>query len=111
MLGRFAPDPATLGALVTDDTVPCRCEEVRAGDIRHALREHPHLGTANAVKLLTRAVMGPCQGRSCQPAMCGLIAAAAGRSPQQVGAFTVRAPVNPVPLAGLAAAALPPDRA
>ncbi|GAA1640090.1 NAD(P)/FAD-dependent oxidoreductase [Catellatospora bangladeshensis] len=104
VLSRFAPAPATLGALVTDETVLCRCEEVRAGDIRQALAEHPHLGTANAVKLVTRAGMGLCQGRSCAPAVCGLIAAQTGRTPEQVGTFTAQPPVKPVPLDALAAA-------
>ncbi|GHJ47027.1 pyridine nucleotide-disulfide oxidoreductase [Catellatospora sp. TT07R-123] len=103
VLSRFAPDPALLSALVTDDTTLCRCEEVRAGDIRRALTEHPHLGTANAVKLLTRAGMGLCQGRSCAPGVCRFVAEQTGRTPEQVGTFTAQAPVKPVPLAALAA--------
>ncbi|HEX5596682.1 MAG TPA: NAD(P)/FAD-dependent oxidoreductase [Micromonosporaceae bacterium] len=102
ILRRFAPDRAALGDLVTDDTVLCRCEEVRAGDVRQALREHPHLATANSVKLLTRAGMGLCQGRSCQPGVCHLIAAETGRSPEEVGVFTAQPPVKPIPLAALA---------
>jgi len=104
VLDRFAPDRAALGALVTDDTVLCRCEEVRAGDIRQALRDHPHLGTANAVKLVTRAGMGLCQGRSCQPGVCQLVATETGRTPEQLGPFTAQAPVKPVPLGVLATA-------
>ncbi|MDI1463289.1 FAD-dependent oxidoreductase [Catellatospora sp. KI3] len=102
VLSRFAPAAALLDALLTDDTVVCRCEEVRAGDISRALCDHPHLGTANAVKLLTRAGMGLCQGRSCAPAVCRLVAQT-GRTAQQVGTFTAQAPVKPVPLAVLAA--------
>jgi NADPH-dependent 2,4-dienoyl-CoA reductase/sulfur reductase-like enzyme len=57
----FALRPEVL-ALATDDTVICRCEDVRRSafgatwDARHA-------------KLMTRAGMGPCQGRVCGPAM------------------------------------------
>ncbi|HEX5594477.1 MAG TPA: NAD(P)/FAD-dependent oxidoreductase [Micromonosporaceae bacterium] len=102
ILRRFAPDRAALSALVTDDTVLCRCEEVRAGDVRRALREHPHLATANSVKLVTRAGMGLCQGRSCQPGLCQLIAAETGRSPEEIGVFTAQPPVKPIPLASLA---------
>ncbi|GAB3136888.1 NAD(P)/FAD-dependent oxidoreductase [Micromonospora sonneratiae] len=109
VLDRFAPDRPALGTLVTDDTVLCRCEEVRAGDIRQALRDHPHLGTANAVKLVTRAGMGLCQGRSCQPGVCQLVATETGRTPEQLGPFTAQAPVKPVPLGALAAAVEPPD--
>ncbi|HEY3504469.1 MAG TPA: FAD-dependent oxidoreductase [Actinocatenispora sp.] len=85
-----------------DDTVLCRCEEVTAGTVRATLREHPHLGTANAVKLVTRAGMGLCQGRSCQPAVCALVAAETGRTITEVGAYTARPPVKPIPLAALA---------
>ncbi|MFH8473482.1 NAD(P)/FAD-dependent oxidoreductase [Streptomyces sp. NPDC018000] len=49
---------------LTDDTEVCRCEEVTAGRIRHACEE---LGAddTRTVKLLTRAGMGWCQGRTC----------------------------------------------
>ncbi|MEV4466454.1 FAD-dependent oxidoreductase [Micromonospora echinofusca] len=108
VLDRFATDRAALGGLVTDDTVLCRCEEVRAGDVRRALRANPHLGTANAVKLVTRAGMGLCQGRSCQPGLCQLISTLTGRGPEEVGAFTAQAPVKPVPLRALAVGEAPP---
>ncbi|MGN9767925.1 NAD(P)/FAD-dependent oxidoreductase [Micromonospora sp. SD12] len=107
VLDRFAPDRAALGGLVTDDTVLCRCEEVRVGDVRRALRANPHLGTANAVKLVTRAGMGLCQGRSCQPGLCQLISTLTGRGPEEVGAFTAQAPVKPVPLRALAVGEAP----
>ena len=56
-----------VSALATDDTLACRCEDVALGRARACvdLRE---------AKLLTRAGMGPCQGRVCGPALrhlCG----------------------------------------
>ncbi|WP_078628832.1 NAD(P)/FAD-dependent oxidoreductase [Streptomyces sp. 142MFCol3.1] len=56
---------------VTDDTVVCRCEEVCAGEIRAAVAELG-AGDVRTVKLLTRAGMGWCQGRMCEPAVAGL---------------------------------------
>ncbi|MBZ3905238.1 FAD/NAD(P)-dependent oxidoreductase [Streptomyces griseiscabiei] len=56
---------------VTDDTVVCRCEEVTAGAVREALGELG-AGDVRTVKLLTRAGMGWCQGRMCEPAVAGL---------------------------------------
>lgn len=53
----FALDPRLRG-LPTDDTIVCRCEDVRFG----ALREHT---TSRDAKLHTRCSMGPCQGRVC----------------------------------------------
>ena len=47
-----------LRELASDDTVVCRCEDVRAGQ----LRGH---NSWRAAKLHTRCGMGPCQGRVC----------------------------------------------
>lgn len=53
----FAPRPE-LARLADDDTIVCRCE-----DVRHAeLRQHRSWRSA---KLHTRCGMGPCQGRVC----------------------------------------------
>jgi NADPH-dependent 2,4-dienoyl-CoA reductase/sulfur reductase-like enzyme len=56
---------AELLSLALPDTIVCRCEDVRRSaldpgwNVRHA-------------KLMTRAGMGPCQGRVCGPAMAAL---------------------------------------
>lgn len=88
----YAP-PAHWTALVTDDTVVCRCEEVTGGAVRAAVEE---LGARDlrTVKLLTRAGMGWCQGRVCGPAVEGL----AGCAP----APSRRPFARPVPLGVLA---------
>lgn len=49
---------------LTGDTEVCRCEEVTAGRIRTACEEFG-AGDTRTVKLLTRAGMGWCQGRTC----------------------------------------------
>jgi NAD(P)H-nitrite reductase large subunit len=100
---RFAPRLDALAALATDETVVCRCEEITAGALRAALAENTHLGTADAVKLLTRTGMGPCQGRFCMLTVAHLIAAARGRSIPEVGTYAARPPVKPIALAALAA--------
>ncbi|MFJ1608977.1 NAD(P)/FAD-dependent oxidoreductase [Streptomyces sp. NPDC088253] len=66
----YAP-PAHWTEQVTDDTVVCRCEEVTAGAVRNAVDELG-AGDVRTVKLLTRAGMGWCQGRMCEPAVAGL---------------------------------------
>jgi NADPH-dependent 2,4-dienoyl-CoA reductase/sulfur reductase-like enzyme len=50
-----------LRSLPEDDTVLCRCEDVRFGQLRG-------LRSWRAAKLETRCGMGPCQGRVCGPA-------------------------------------------
>lgn len=51
-----------LFALAADDTVVCRCEDVRWLALRHA-------SDARQAKLQHRCGMGPCQGRICGPAL------------------------------------------
>lgn len=101
---RFAVRAQGLAGLVTADTVVCRCEDVAAGAFRAALAANPHVGTLDAVKLLTRVGMGPCQGRMCQPTVTHLAAAALDRLPSTLGPYRARFPVKPVSLAALAAA-------
>ncbi|WP_326768529.1 NAD(P)/FAD-dependent oxidoreductase [Streptomyces sp. NBC_01591] len=66
---------------LTGDTEVCRCEEVTAGRIRTACEELG-AGDTRTVKLLTRAGMGWCQGRTCGFAVRELAAAhGAGQEP------------------------------
>jgi hypothetical protein len=56
------------------------------------------------VKRLTRAGMGPCQGRRCREQVAMLLAMAAGVAPESIPLAGYRAPVRPLPLGLLAAA-------
>lgn len=95
----YAP-PAHWTEQVTDDTVVCRCEEVTAGTVRNAVDELG-AGDVRTVKLLTRAGMGWCQGRMCEPAVAGLTGC------EQTPARRLLA--RPVPLGVLARAGDPED--
>ena len=46
------------------NTIICRCEDLSLADIRDAIAEG--CCTIDDVKRVTRAGMGPCQGRTCQ---------------------------------------------
>ena len=84
MLDVFSPR-AELRGLVTDDTIVCRCEDVKYGAVSGA-------ACARQAKLYTRAGMGPCQGRTCMPALEFLLAWQSD---------TVRPPAEPVPVSVL----------
>lgn len=76
----------------------CKCEEITVGDFLEQVRSNPDITTASAAKLLTRAGMGPCQGRYCQFALVRLLAAVRGIPERSVGHFSARFPAKPVPL-------------
>jgi NADPH-dependent 2,4-dienoyl-CoA reductase/sulfur reductase-like enzyme len=88
-----------------DDTVVCRCEEVTAGRIREMAR----LGCQgpNQTKFFSRCGMGPCQGRMCGLSVSQILASELGKPVAEVGAYRIRAPLKPIPLASLAAFAAP----
>jgi hypothetical protein len=57
---------AELRSLTDGDTVICRCEDVRLGDLDPTW-------TGRQAKLYSRAGMGPCQGAVCGPALMYLM--------------------------------------
>ncbi|MCD0504902.1 (2Fe-2S)-binding protein, partial [Bordetella petrii] len=84
----------------SDDTVVCRCEELTAGDIRQAAavgRPGP-----NQIKSITRAGMGPCQGRQCGYTIAHILAQAQDRPVAEVGFYRIRPPLKPLTLGELA---------
>jgi NAD(P)H-nitrite reductase large subunit len=96
---RAHPVPAGWADRLEDDTILCRCEEVRCATVRSAIEE---LGATDArqVKQLTRTGMGWCQGR-----VCGY--AAALLSSGRPGPAVERLISAPVPLGALAAEPAP----
>jgi NADPH-dependent 2,4-dienoyl-CoA reductase/sulfur reductase-like enzyme len=92
--------PARAFRQPSGDTVVCRCEEVTARQVLDAVKVGC-LGP-NQLKALTRAGMGPCQGRLCGLTVTELIAAARGVPPEEVGHYRPRPPVKPITLAELA---------
>lgn len=96
----FEPHRAALAELsCQEDTVICRCEEVRNKRIEAALAGNPFIQSANALKLECRSGMGPCQGRYCEGTIAARIAKARGASIEESGRFNAHLPVKPVPLA------------
>lgn len=80
-----------------DEAIVCRCEEVTAGRIR----EMAGLGCQgpNQTKFFSRCGMGPCQGRVCGGVVTQILAKELGKTPDEIGAYRIRAPLKPVPVA------------
>jgi D-hydroxyproline dehydrogenase subunit alpha len=49
---------------IDDDTVVCRCEHVKLGEVRAAIDQRQATG-ARTLKLVSRVGLGRCQGRTC----------------------------------------------
>lgn len=67
------PIGAAWRSWLRDDTIVCRCEETTYGELTRAA-EDPARPGPHALKLGTRAGLGPCQGRMCGPTvseLCG----------------------------------------
>jgi hypothetical protein len=91
-----SPPTGLVDALIADDTLICRCEAVTAGQLKDLLETNPTLVSANAVKLLGRTGMGPCQGRYCGHNVQNFIARHRNIDPATVGGFTPQPPVKPL---------------
>lgn len=91
------PFPAHWAAGLADDTLLCRCEEIRTGEARDAI-ERFDIVEINRLKAVSRVGMGRCQGRICAGAAAELLAAQTGRSLDSVGRLRAQAPLKPVPL-------------
>jgi NAD(P)H-nitrite reductase large subunit len=99
VLDALFPFPPALWDLMTDDTILCRCEEITLGQVRRAIADGAM--TPTAVKGLTRAGMGRCQGRLCFGSVAQVIARGTGQPVESMRPPTPRPPVLPVPLEGL----------
>jgi hypothetical protein len=90
------PPQRLLEQTTTAETLLCRCESLSFGEVRQQLLENPHVASADAAKLLTRAGMGMCQGRFCAHNVAGMVARERGLTAAEVGTFHAQAPVKPV---------------
>jgi NAD(P)H-nitrite reductase large subunit len=82
------------------DTIVCRCMDVTVNEVIAAIR----LGAESfdAVKRMTRAGMGLCQGRTCQHLIERLITVETGRHPGDLPPMSIRPPLRPTRLKDLA---------
>ncbi len=87
---------------MSDQTIVCRCEDVTREDILAAI--NAGCRTLDEIKRVTRAGMGPCQGRTCRNLIAQELAKIYGISVEDVLMPTFRAPVEPVKVGVLAQA-------
>lgn len=107
-LWRVYEGPALFAQLAEPDTVVCRCESVPLSTIDTAMDE---VGSAGALKRLTRAGMGRCQGRFCGFVITDRVAGRSGTAVDGFAGFAPQLPMRPTPISVLAAAPDPDDQA
>jgi NADPH-dependent 2,4-dienoyl-CoA reductase/sulfur reductase-like enzyme len=107
LVAHRVPPPAGLATRLRDDTLVCRCEDVRWAEVRDC-------GDVRSAKLATRCGMGHCQGRLCHEALrvLGVPSQAGSSTGGEAASRPVRAPLSPMPLSHLLAVqATPPEDA
>ena len=76
--------------------IVCRCEDVTADDVSHAVAAG--FTTLEEVKRYTGFGTGPCQGKECLRTVALHVAAASGQAPETLHPFTARPPLAPTEL-------------
>nr|WP_236913745.1 (2Fe-2S)-binding protein [Clostridium sp. Cult2] len=78
------------------NTMICRCEGVTLGEIRELIRQG--YKTVDEIKRISRAGMGPCQGRTCRQLIMQEIARITGQNIADMPMSTFRPPTKPINL-------------
>ncbi|KUK14661.1 MAG: (2Fe-2S)-binding protein [Synergistetes bacterium] len=82
------------------DVIICRCEDVTLEEIRELIKRG--YTTVDEIKRITRAGMGPCQGRTCRDLIIREIARLTGKRVEEIPMPTFRPPIKPIKLGVLA---------
>jgi len=82
------------------ETMICRCEDVTRERVLACIADGYE--TLDEIKRVTRAGMGPCQGRTCRHLIASELSRIYGVPMDEVRMTTFRAPVKPISLGALA---------
>jgi NAD(P)H-nitrite reductase large subunit len=95
-LSTIWPLPRELIENISKETIICRCEDVTRREIEGAIED----GAPDvfALKMWTRAGMGPCQGRVCGPIIANLAARLHEVDEAAIGLNRPHLPLRPVPV-------------
>lgn len=85
--------------MMDDHKIVCRCEDVTLGEIRAMIKEG--FTTLDEIKRISRCGMGSCQGKTCGQIIAREIAAATGKSMDEIVFPTNRPPIGGIRLGEL----------
>ena len=74
----------------------CRCEDIDEDEIWHLVTKGYH--SITEIKILTRAGMGHCQGKTCGRLVAQIIKQETGKPIEKIELPTTRPPIKPVQL-------------
>ena len=92
--------PRLVAELSDDETIICRCLNVSKKDLHTDITYD--VESAGAVKRITRAGMGKCQGRYCSPIVQELISLHFGSPIDELSGFAPQVPIKPTPISVIA---------
>ena len=82
------------------DCIVCRCEDITRERILQCIQDGYY--TIDEIKRVTRAGMGPCQGRTCRLLIAQELSKALGIPMEEVLMSTFRPPTKPITMGVLA---------
>ena len=100
-LWRLFEAPRPIAELAAGETLVCRCEELALSDIEPSFVAGSE--GIGAIKRVTRAGMGRCQGRYCGPILARLAAERQGIALDEAAHWAPRPPVKPIAIADIIA--------
>jgi NAD(P)H-nitrite reductase large subunit len=81
--------------MINGDDIVCRCEEITREEILHAITMGAD--SLDAVKRMTRAGMGLCQGRTCSVTVRNLLKWKLNKKDEELPGATTRPPLRLIP--------------
>lgn len=81
-------------------TIVCRCSDVTLEEIRKLIKQG--YSSLDEIKRISRAGMGPCQGKTCSQIILKEIALATGKDISELELCTSRPPVKAIKLKSFA---------
>lgn len=87
---------------MSDNNIVCRCSDLTKEDIRGLIEKG--YTTFDEIKRVSRAGMGPCQGRTCMPLILREISIITGKPISEIMPGTYRPPVKAITLGQIVAA-------
>ena len=100
VLWQIFKGPRLVAQLADEGTIVCRCLNVTVAEM-HSEVIHD-VESAGAVKRITRAGMGKCQGRYCSPVIQELLSTQYGLEVDEFSGFAPQVPIKPTPISVIA---------